>query len=250
MVGWAHSGQPGIAEYLYGLPEPYPRMGSVALVGVQTRRLDVGGLVSWADDVLPLISDEKVEKDFFRKVAKALARRDPGVARAWVDRHGEADYAVDGIRLVVEQGLPGDPEAIMDWSSHVGPEVQRPYIQLAAKMWMTEDFIGASSYVEAAELTPRHDPIVEEYVVALVRKSDWLPSIEWAQRISDEEKRSAMLQRISARWLRVDSEAAEVWLAKSPLDEAAREKAREAAARPMQEQRGRRQGPIPQRPGP
>jgi hypothetical protein len=239
VVGWVHSGVPGVTSYVADLSEPYQLLGSIALVGAQTRRLNEVGLEEWSDEVLGEVGDATFKEGIFKKIAKALARRDPVAAIAWVERHDGEDYAADGYRLVAESGLAADPEAIIAWSGRADPEVRQAPIRFAARKWFNEDFPAATRYAEAAELTPLHDTFVAEYAGALFRKSEWLPSIDWAQKITDERLRAGTLRRASVFWLRSDPSAAEAWLALSPLDEADLEKVREIAARPVREKRGK-----------
>lgn len=246
VVGWVQSGQPGVASYVAGLSEPYQMLGSVALAGAQARRLGSADLARWADSVLLEIENAEFEEGLFGRVVKAIARRDPAAAAAWVDRHADADYAVQGYRLAIEFGLAGDPDTMIAWSGHADPEKRQKPISFAAKRWLDGDFAAASNYIESAALTPLHDPFVAEYAAALFRKSEWLRSIDWAERIVEQKLRDETLQRTALVWLRNDPTAAELWLGQSPLEETAREQVREAAARPAPAKRGNRQ---PRRPG-
>jgi hypothetical protein len=55
-------------------------------------------------------------------------------------------------------------------------------------------------------------------------------AIRWSEKIEDDADRERTMVRIVRYWMTQDPEAAEAWLASSPLSEREREKARDTAA--------------------
>jgi len=232
VIGWVHSGDPGVMEYVAKEPKG-SRLGiSVVLIGAQTRRLGVPGVLRWADGVLDGLPDEEFRKTVFERVAKQAARRDPAATAAWIDAHGDRDYAAGvGARIVTERWLPIDAEAALAWVSKFPTEQERaPAIRSAFSQWLQRDFDRASEWLESAAATPPPDPAIEAYSRVLARREPDA-ALRWAERIRDGDLRLVSLKRVAVQWYRRDPVAAEAWLQESPLDEEARLAVREAHAR-------------------
>jgi hypothetical protein len=232
VAGWVYSSDPDSSfEYVVGLNETVRSQSGLALVANQVRRLGPTGLSQWADERLPEAG--AFQKNFFRRVMRALVRRDPSLASDWALRHGDQDYAGDGVRLLMETWLPQSPDIALQWlSTHVPESSRQIALESASRSWVLKDFQGAGRWLDAQPPNSLHDPILAAYTRGLSRqKND--AAVDWAERISDDTLRGRTLQLAATQWYQRDPEGAEVWLLSSSLDEPARQAVREApVARP------------------
>lgn len=241
VVGWVHSGVPGVFDYITELAVELRPTATLAMVGSQARRLGVDGLLVWAEGRVGQ-GDETLQRDFFRRVTKAAARRDPAATADWVMTHMDREYAIDGPRLVAERWLPRAPDAAFAWLSDVAPaEFRVEAAESAANRWAQRDLENAREWLTSQSLTPLHDPIVAVYARRTAHR-DGEGATAWAERIQDARRRSATLQEVAGLWYSREPEAAEAWLETSPLDEDARQAVRSGGAQP-----GRRRPPRAER---
>jgi hypothetical protein len=226
--GWAHSGAPGAFEYILEIPVHVRPTATLALVASQARRLGVEGLLSWADARVGR-GDEVLQRDFFRRVTKAAARRDPAATGAWVLTHVDREYAVDGVRLVAERWFPDQPDEAFAWVTNETPEpFHERALNSALSMWTAIKLDPARRWLERQTLGPAHDPMVDVFARQLA-KTEGEEAIGWAERIHDPEQRSATLGEVATLWVEREPQAAERWLAGSSLDDAARAAIRSAS---------------------
>lgn len=228
VAGWVYSSDPDSSfEYVVGLDETVRSQSGLALVANQVRRLGPRGLSEWADERLPEAGD--FQKNFFRRVMRALVRRDPSLASDWALRHGDQDYGVDGVRLLMETWLPQSPDLALEWlSTHVPESSRRKALEGASRSWLLKDFQGAGQWLDAQPPNSLHDPILAAYARGLSRQK-YDAAVDWAERISDDTLRGQTLQFAATLWYQRDPEEAEVWLLSSSLDEPAKQAVREAS---------------------
>jgi hypothetical protein len=244
VAGWVHSGDPGVLEYVASGPERGRVFNSVTLVGAQTRRLGVPGVLRWADDVLDGLPDEKFRKEVFERVANQAAQRDPAAAAAWIDAHRGQGYGDLGVRSVAELWLPIDAEAALAWASKLPTEQERAAaIRSAFSQWLQRDFGRASEWLESAAAAPPPDPAIDAYVGVLARREPDA-ALRWAERMRDDDLRLASLTRVAKQWYRREPVAAEAWLQESPLDEETRLAVRQPPARKPRPPARRMPGPL------
>lgn len=238
VTGWVFSGRPGVEAYVAGLSrQAFLPMGATALVGAQSRRLEATDLASWANEQLLPEADDHSEPEFFTRVLRRLAQRDPAVARAFADQHADAHVAGKYVRHVIEGSLARDPGPTLAWAEQFETDVREPPLRVAAASWLNDDFGGASNFIQETTLGAIHDPIVEEYGRALSRRGEWASSVAWVERIHDEQRRQTLLRNAVVVWLRKDPEAAELWLGESSFGDEDRTSMRELAARPVEPKR-------------
>ena len=124
-----------------------------------------------------------------------------------------------------------DPDAAMRWASRFVAEDDRfTVLRGAFTRWLTADLPAAGAWIEAAPLEPRLDPAYVAYTNVLAQR-DPGSAVPWAERVHDDTRRLAALERAGSGWYRRDAEAAEAWLLESPLDDDARERVRQAPGR-------------------
>lgn len=230
--GWVHSGVPGAFDYILELPVHVRPTATLALVASQARRLGVEGLLSWADARVGR-GDAVLQQDFFRRVTKAAARRDPVATGDWVLTHVDREYAVDGVRLVAERWLPGHPDEAFAWVTRETPEpFHERALSSAASTWMTHRLDPVREWLETQTIKPSHNPVLDVYARRLA-KSEGAEAIGWAERIDDASQRTATLEEVARLWYEREPDAAESWLEGSSLNEVARAAIRSASHNPQ-----------------
>jgi hypothetical protein len=228
VVGWVHSGGNGVVEFVGELPQSVRSGAIIAMMATQGQRLGAAGLLDWADGAIS-DTDGRFQKNLFRRAAGTAAQENPERAAAWVERHAERGYAVDGVRIVAERWMPRDADATLDWVRAAGSNaVREKATRSAFSWWMQRDRDAAERWLLEAGLTAAHDPAIDVYALKLARGSEIQQAISWAERIQAETLRLSSLEAIATRWHRRDAAAAEAWLEQSPLDEEARRGVRES----------------------
>jgi hypothetical protein len=228
VVGWVHSGEKGVVEFVGELPRSLRSRAVIAITASQGQRLGAAGMLDWADDALG-VTEGNYQLSLFRQAAGAATQENPELAAAWVERHAGRGYARNGVRIVAERWMPRDADATLDWVRAAGSDVAErdKAIRSAFSWWMQRDRTAAEQWLLGTELTALHDPAIDFYALALARRSEFQPALSWAERIQDETLRLSSLSAVATLWHRLDAAAAEVWLEQSPLDEEARRGVRE-----------------------
>ena len=243
VVGWVHSGEEGVVEFVGELPQNIRSPAIIAMMASQGRRLGTAGLLDWADDALG-VTEGRYQLSLFRRAAGTATRENPELAAAWVERHAGRDYARNGVRIVAERWMSSDADATLDWVRAAGSAAERDKaIRSAFSWWLQRDRTAAEQWLLGTELTALHDPAIDVYALGLARRSEFQPALSWAERIQDETLRLSSLRAVATLWHRLDAAAAEVWLEQSPLDEETRRGVRE----PPPRQRRGRGGATPRR---
>jgi hypothetical protein len=120
--------------------------------------------------------------------------------------------------------------SVVEWVARA-PEGRERKLALttAFETWAMRDREEALGWMEQ-KLTSGSEPWVRELYLPYARQLAAIsPSeaIEWAERVDVDAGREEILVRVARRWLREDEEAALAWLARSPLSEEARARARD-----------------------
>ena len=122
------------------------------------------------------------------------------------------------------------PADALDWMYTDGPdEVEtNATIRAVYRRFLLSDPKGAFAWLEAKSEDERRSSKLQGPVgMYLNRKmvSDPMTAIAWTDYLTDEPSRELALISIARRWLKKDPEAAEAWLANSPLSEESRAEA-------------------------
>jgi hypothetical protein len=244
VVGWVHSGEQGVVEFVGGFPQSLRSRAVIAIMASQGQRLGAADMLDWADDALG-VTEGRYQLNLYRQAAGAATQENPELAAAWVEHHAGRDYARNGVRIVAERWMSRDADATLDWVRAAGSDAAErgKAIRSAFSWWLQRNRTAAEQWLLGAELTALHDPAIDVYALALARRSEFQPALSWAERIQDETLRLSSLRAVATLWHRLDAAAAEVWLEQSPLDEETRRGVRE----PPPRQRRDRGGATPPR---
>jgi len=248
VVGWAHSGQPGLDEYIAGIKTQAPEKYVAQVQNAILRRGGPEAVHAWSDGIL---QDEDysygMKRAALRTGLRTSARWDPELSAEWVAPYLEEEWADDGPRIMADQWGKHDGLAAMEWVRSLPEGSRREAATRAAFVsWMKNDEPAAEAWLLAQELLPFHDPALNYYARELA-KTDSVRSLNLCEQVQDEKRRMGCLKKAAKNWYRVDAVAAEAWLQESPMDEETRAQVRRADQRTeAKEGEGRQR---PKRPG-
>jgi hypothetical protein len=228
--GWAHSGQGGLEEYLRSAPESAQAEGLGVVIGATLRRRDIDGLQEWSEGFIRG-SEPALQATVFRRTVRAVARRDPDRAIAWLAEHVDQDYAAHGHRVLAEEWVQTAPLEAFEWIRTGVPEDRREdAVKLTFGRWLVTRRQDAEAWLDSAPRTAFHDPAIYTLARRLARESP-PHAVAWCDRSQGDEWRLDCLSMVAKRWYREDPGAAEAWLEASPLDEPARQGVRDSGRR-------------------
>lgn len=238
--GWYESGEPGLEEYV--LEQGPTRTGQRLISTYVAEIAAVEGpeaLVGWIDDVrarggLPMA----VIVQAHRKGMSALAVVDAERAMAYCDEHCDQPYADTArLRITDRLALLGQPERAVRWLSRsegANEQERGAAGRIAFRAWMRRETQEALDWAAAERAAEGDSPWMlplQRLVLSYYTRRDPEQALTWISVLPTEQEREDALVRIGRRWLELDREAGEAWIDSSPLDEAARVRARTPAKR-------------------
>jgi len=242
--GWFETGDIALLEaYVQDLGDSDSRQRAVStLARLRVSRDGPEAAIRWAE-AIPA-TQARFKTSAYRRVAREIARTQPRMAADWCDRVCDSPYGDSVAELIVREWAGSDGPAAMEWllTRPDGMDTQVA-VRAAYRAFMIADAEAALAWMEGTTEGQRHDNRLQGAVGMYVNKRSWEPgradtSIEWAGYLKNEAERELALISIVRRWRDRDEEAAEAWLADSPLPEEARQRARE----PLRRIGGGRQG--------
>jgi hypothetical protein len=230
IAGWFDSDVPGLGAYVRQLGASREGQRSISLFVRRTIQRDgPDKAMEWARNA----AGPKPERlAINRQVGSELAMVDPEQAIRWCEEVCEGPYG-DSVRtIIVRRWAVADPRAAMVWvqeATTIAPQAQKQAGRAAFRIWVTEDRDGALEWATSVPETdyqkPWMEPIIGMYT-AVVSWKDPQQALRFAKWIKDDEERELAYITIARRWRDIDEEAAEAWLATSPLSEEARAQSR------------------------
>jgi len=230
--GWFDSGKPGLSEFV--LSQGSGKDGQM-LISAYVRQLiargGAGEARAWAESVQ---GDEKLRVAVYRHTGNEIATVDSDAAIDFCETHcGEAHGYSLFTFVARRMGQVGEGGKALDWISKAegaDAKERRQGARFAFREWMISDRAAAvdwaSGFVEENGNVDWFEAI-PGLVVSSVAWKEPLEALKWAEWISDPDQKELALVTIARRWRRIDSDAAEKWLASSPLSEEARQRSRE-----------------------
>jgi hypothetical protein len=222
--GWLDSGLPGVEEYLAEMPPSNEQQYAIAALA---RRLilrnGIDAALRWVE-ALPDEAPRRFKLQAYRRVASAVADIDPQRAAHWAEKQLAGDFG-DGVpRRVGVSWSAQDGEAAMTWLASLPAVDHLPLaVNWTYREWLRHDREGALRWLREAEPNPTFEPAISLYALTTAL-DDLQTSLEWAQRLQDEELRHQTLEKLARAWLANDPEAARAWIEGSELPEAARKR--------------------------
>ena len=241
--GWFASGQPGLEEYIRAMGEGTTdqQFALSALVREGIKRYGPEPVIRWAEAVPVPTEDIRFKLAVYRRLGRELAIYHPEEAKAWCAKQCDGPHGRNLRTVIARRWARWSPIDALDWLKSAGPGEERDFaVKQTFAAFVGKDREGAKNWV--AEVMPADSypvwfqPAVSSYA-SILAVEDPLLAAEVAGKIDLPAVARRSLMNTARKWLRKDPEAAEAWLAQSPLSEETRAMVLGAEAKRLQIQR-------------
>ena len=237
-IGWSHSGQPGLLDYLSQQGDASRVLSLRAFVGAETRRQGTKPFLESMTEFFQTPDDTPEGRRFKKQVLIALvavsAKREPEFTSQWLNRFDSRAYAgLEGEKRVAWYWLPQDPEATFEWvqTAFPAPEGEKVLID-SFERWLKQSEGGALAWLDAGE----GPALLQDYGNYVNAMRPGLPAgldlVRRTDAIQTESLRRPALVSVLTRWYAKEPIYAESWLQSSELPEPVRESIRKEAVKP------------------
>ena len=229
VLGWYAAGLPGLQQYIQDMGGGFEQQLALATyLRAAIAKEGAAPVMRWAESVPE--ENPAYKLAVYRQVASALPLFDQPAAMRWCEAHCDGPFGNNLRNILAGRWVASDGAAALEWLS-TAPDGHEKDLAIRASFatWGSLEREAAlafmANHADAGGLAAWLKPALPVYAVLLAEGSP-AEAVEWAQRIEREREREVTLIRIARRWRESDPTAAEAWLEKSPLSEAAREKVR------------------------
>jgi hypothetical protein len=220
--GWFQSEQPGLETYIRGMGVGSARQRSLRILARQAIKTHGA---EWAAKWPGKLPDDNVKfkLNAHRHFAIELGKTHPEVAVdfcATICEH--PDYGDGVMKYIAQNWARRDGPRAMAWLKPMEPSPQQRLAVLwAFKGWFQSDPGGVTNWLEGIgpeNIEPWLTPLLEMFSVNLGKK---MPErgLVWAAAIPYKIDRNRTMRTVAMDWRRQSPEAADAWLAISPLSE-------------------------------
>ncbi|MFT5121902.1 MAG: hypothetical protein ACI9TH_000020 [Kiritimatiellia bacterium] len=214
--GWAKTDLNGASNYVGTLDDTDGRRKMVEhLAQERIKREGSGSALAWADTVASGSDDAKYANQVVNEVAFHAARKDPMVARDWVERNLDSEYLSPRIFEEVADEMVGvDPRAAADFlDQHFDdPRVNGKVIAEMTEEWARTDPTATAAWLEQYV---GHEKINKEVVHELAGEwadSDPEAALAWVAALESKDLQKKGLASAIDHWSRHDTAAVGEWL--------------------------------------
>jgi hypothetical protein len=229
--GWLSSSEPdGLQDYMQDLPPSIFRQRVISShVNLLLVSAGTEGVLAWMNAIPDDDAGGTFKLDAHRRVVIMLTGADREAGLALCEIHCEGPYGKNLRTIVARSWARNDAPAAMAWLSTAPEGFERDVaVKQVFVEWMVRDREATFDWMKAQPVEATKPWLKAAYPVYSVNLVHDSPpeAIEWAERIEGEWEREAALIAIAQVWRGRDENAAEAWVADSPLSEMARRKAR------------------------
>ncbi len=220
--GWFQSEKPGLETYIRGMGLGKERQRSLRILARQAVKIHGAEWAAAWPGKLP-DDDVKFKLNAYRQFAIVLAKTHPEVAIdfcATICEH--PDYGDGVMKYIAQNWARRDGPGAMAWLKTIetSPQ-QRLAVTWGFRGWYQADSSGVTNWLEdigPENIEPWLYPLLEMFSV---NRGKQMPErgLVWAATIPDEIERYRTMRTIAMDWRRNSPEAADAWLATSPLPE-------------------------------
>lgn len=228
--GWYAAGDPPeLAAFIEGLGMGFLRQRALSTyIRAKIQAEGVESVIRWAES-FPA-EDEVYKTAVYRQVASAIPLFDQEAGMRWCAAHCDGPYGKGMDSIIARRWILTDGAASLAWLATRPEGHDRDLgLRMSWAAWSRHDREAAMSWMTtklANDPEVWQRPIYPVYARMLAAE-DPEQAMELASEVPLEEERMIVLADVARTWYRIDSEAAEQWLAQSPLTESNRQKVRE-----------------------
>ncbi len=227
IMGWDESGQPGLVDYIHGLPGLEDRQPALAVLA-RRRVLALGpeAAFAWAEG-LGDRGDTRFKLNLYRRVVTAAAHVDLEATAAFVSRHAGTPYGDGLARRLGIVWVKTDGSAAMEWLSTLpeGPD-RRAAIGESFRLWLRLGREQAVAWVSTVPFEPWLAPALSMYARSLAAE-DPEEALRLSARIGEEGIRNSTDILILRVWVANDAERARAYMDDAGVSEYVRTKVAE-----------------------
>jgi len=230
--GWyaAEGGANGLQAHIAGLPPGLMRQRLLSqTIRLRIRAEGPDAVVAWAESYPA--DDDNLKHAIYRLMAANLVAHDFEAGMQWCNRHCDGPYG-ENLRGIIARGWTStDGAAAIAWVAERPPGRDRNFdLRQTFSRWSNRDTAAAMAWAAAQTATePPPEwmiPIFPVYARMLAHENP-TAALKWAGYLPDDLEREIVTTDVVRIWLEDDPEAAESWLATSPLSDEARARARQ-----------------------
>lgn len=221
--GWYDSGEPDLELYIYDLGRfADDRQRALSeLIKVKLAREGIDPVIEWAQSLRP---DRTYKKYAYGRVAGGIAKIDPARAAEWCEKICDSIYGTDVATWIASDWAVKDGAAAMDWIvGRPNSIASRVGARSAYRKFLRHAEEDAVAWMDSTTEEQRRGPVLQGPVVMYFNirsaRNHPLEAIEWSRYIQDEGELHEQLIINARRWLRMDKDAAEEWLAQSDISD-------------------------------
>lgn len=235
--GWFRSDRAGLERYIYDLGHGTRRQRALFAYTLTIAASEGSeALIRWAESAPE--DDERFKLNIYRQTMSALSIRDMDAAVRFCDHHCGGPYG-SRLRLILARTRIRNGEdggKVVEWIGRglvLSEDDDVEELPLLFGFWALRDRGGALAWMKEqirSDAPPAWLPHLYAEYARQLGPEDPVEAIRWAEQVEGETDRERILIRIVRSWLKQDEEAAEAWLDRSSLSEAARRRALDLSA--------------------
>ncbi len=234
--GWFSRDRSELEQYVRSLGSGRERQRALFAYALALASTDgVRAVTDWAES----IPDEpkRFKVSVFRQVMNALVWFDIDGALAWCDSQCDGPWGESLRLMIMRTRIRTEPNggSVLEWIAQMPSktaeqeEERKVAIRTTYATWDHLDRKAAVEWMRAAATVDAPAAwlgyLYPRFVMQIAPESP-SEAMVWAERIEDDTRRQAAVILVAQFWREVDEDAADVWLERSSLPEAARVKAR------------------------
>ncbi len=172
----------------------------------------LGLLKDWATNLPP----GELRDAALGRIVDQWARYDPRAAEQWMRGIGASPEGVAAMRVeLVDSWARVDPREAVAWVATLPADARAPQLYDAIlRRWMQYDRNGAAQWLAQQPPSAALDRPIERYLWGVMRV-DPAGSMAWAESITDDRRRTQMIEQVAELWRRRDPAGLEGYLAES-----------------------------------
>jgi hypothetical protein len=177
------------------------------------------------------LDNPQSQRDIAGKIARHWWQKDAQAAAEWVARLPDAQTRQMAVREVAMRGITVDIDATLAWCEAMMDEqtFENVFPNVVSRL-ANSDLDTAADLVNDLPAGTVRDRSIQQ-TVGVIARTDPKLAAEWAITIDDANQRLGALRQVAYQWGRADANAAEAWLAASPLDAPAKQTLAEIVTR-------------------
>lgn len=209
---WASSGSYQDAlQWAQSLPNEQTRANAIGMIFSFWGQRDISTAVASLSNLSPA-----ARASVAPTLVQSWARSDPSAAIAWAQSFSEPAERQRVLQLAVASWAVSAPSAAAQYALQQPPENRGELVKRIMDSWSSSDPESAAAWLAQQPNGAWRDGATAVLARSIARE-DGAAALQWANTITDAERRQSELSSLYRNWQRNDPEAARQWLVRSNL---------------------------------